>query len=174
MRCPGCDSNLRTIGYEGIDIESCAVCGGEWLDADELGKIVRIREQRFSAAERSAIDAGARIPGIPVAEIEREVVCPHCGVTTEPINYGGDTGIIINRCRGCRGIWVDSGELEKIQVLVEAWKDNLPADLRKYGPKLDEIAEQLETSNRVVVSQLPGVAGFINAVVNGILDVGGL
>ena len=91
---------------------------------------------------------------------------------TGPINYGGDTGIIINRCGKCDGIWVDAGELENIQMLVEAWKDNLPADLRKYGPRLDEVTAELEASNNVVVSQLPLVAGFINAAINGILDIG--
>ena len=102
----------------------------------------------------------------------REVLFAALGVLTGAINYGGDTGIIINRCGKCDGIWLDTGELANIQMLVQAWKDNLPADLRKHGPRLDEVAAELEASNKVVVSQLPLVAGFINAAINGILDIG--
>lgn len=171
MHCPACESKLATITYEGVEFETCNTCGGCWLDADELGQIVRLREKRFTAEQRSAIDTAGRIPGLPVESIERELTCPGCNASTGPINYGGDTGIIIDRCPKCRGIWLDVGELEHIQMLVEAWKDGLPEDLRSYGPLLDRVAGELEASNQVTVSTLPLVAGFINAVINGILDV---
>ena len=171
MLCPTCDSTLSTVIYEGIEIATCDVCGGCWLDADELGRIVRLREQRFTAEQRMAIDTTAQIHGIPVEDIERHIICPGCRASTGPINYGGDTGIIINRCGQCHGIWLDVGELEHIQMLVEAWKDGLPDDLRTYGPVLDRVADELEASNQVTVSTLPLVAGFINAAVNGVLDI---
>jgi Zn-finger nucleic acid-binding protein len=171
MRCPNCDSSLSTIDYEGVAIETCGVCGGEWLDADELGHVVRIREAHFSDEERRAIDSAAKIPGIPWQDIDRDIACPHCDTPTGPINYGADTGIIVDRCPQCHGIWLDASELEKIQILVESWKDNLPEDLRKYGARLGEVANEMETANKVAVSRLPLVGVFINAVVNGILDV---
>ena len=171
MRCPGCESTLSTIEYEGIAVETCGTCSGCWLDADELGQIVRIREQRFSPEQWSSIDTVAKIPGIPIEEIERDIVCPTCGTPTGPLNYGGDTGIIIDRCPKCRGIWLDMGELESIQMLIESWKDSLPADLRTNGPLLDRVADELRTGNRVAVSNLPLVGGFLNALINGILDI---
>lgn len=171
MRCPSCDSSLSTIDYEGVAIETCGVCSGEWLDADELGQIVRIREKRFNDEERRAIDASAKIPGIPWPDIERAITCPGCGAATGPINYGGDTGIIIDRCPSCHGIWLDASEIEKIQVLVETWKDNLPEDLRTYGPRLEEVAAALERDNHVAVSGVPLVGSFINAAVTGLLDL---
>ncbi len=168
MHCPACKSTLSTVTYEGIELDTCNKCSGCWLDADELGHIVRLREQRFTAEQQSAIDTAGRIPGIPVDDNERDIVCPGCGTVTGPINYGGDTGIIIDRCPECRGIWLDVGELEHIQMLVEAWKDGLPEDLRTYAPMLDRVAEELEASNEVTV---PHAAGFINAGINGILDI---
>ena len=171
MQCPACDATLSMVTYEGVEVGHCNVCGGCWLDADELGRIVSLREKRFTAAQRSAIDTAGRIPGIPVDDIERDIVCQGCKASTGPINYGGDTGIIINRCPQCRGIWLDVGELEHIQMLVEAWKDGLPDDLRTYRPMLDRVAEELDASNQVTVSTLPLVAGFINAAINGVLDI---
>ncbi len=172
MRCPGCESTLSTVEYEGVAVETCGTCSGCWLDADELGQIVRIREQRFSPEQLSSIDTAAKIPGIPVKDIERNIVCPSCGTLTGPLNYGGDTGITIDRCPKCRGIWLDKGELESIQMLVESWKDSLPDDLRKYGSLLDRVADESTTGERVTLSSLPVVGGFINAVINGILDIG--
>ncbi len=83
----------------------------------------------------------------------------------------GGQGIIIDRCPECHGIWLDGGELEKVQVLVESWKDGLPEDLKKYGPKLQKVATELESRNKVAVSRLPLIGGFVNAMVGGILDL---
>ena len=171
MRCPRCDTTLSTIDYEGVAIETCSSCGGEWLDDTELGHIVRIREETFSAEERRVLEGATRIPGIPVVDAERGIVCPTCSATTVPVNYGGDTGVIIDRCPECRGIWLDGGELEKIQVLTERWKDELPEDLKKYGARLEKVATELEGRNKIAVSRLPLIGGFVNAMVNGILDL---
>ena len=171
MRCPACKSTLSAVQYEGITVEICGMCSGCWLDADELGRIVRIREQRFSPEQLSSIDTAVKIPGIPIQDIQRDIACPSCGTPTGPLNYGGDTGIVVDRCPDCRGIWLDVGELESIQILVESWKDSLPDDLRTYGPVLDRVDEELRNGNRVAVSGLPLVAGFINAIISGILDV---
>ncbi|GAH31572.1 unnamed protein product, partial [marine sediment metagenome] len=168
--CPGCKSTLRTIQYEGITIETCEKCGGNWLDADELGKIVRIREEKFDEEERRAIAESTTITGVHLEDVDRDLACPKCGGTTDAINYGGDTGIILDRCTGCGGFWLDAGEIEKVQMVIEGWKDMLPDDLKKYGPKLREVEVQVDRATDVEISKLPVVGGFINAAINGILD----
>ena len=35
--------------------------------------------------------------------------CPKCGSDLDEINY---QGVMIDRCNECKGIWLDSGELE--------------------------------------------------------------
>ena len=171
MRCPHCNSTLKTIDYEGVTIETCNTCGGEWLDDKELGHIVRIREETFSDEERRALEGATKIPGIPMADVDREIVCPSCSARTVPLNYGGDTGVIIDRCPDCHGIWLDRGELEKIQMLVESWKDDLPEALQKYGPRLQQVATEMERRNKVTVSRIPLVGGLFNAMVGGMLNL---
>ena len=39
--------------------------------------------------------------------------CPKCGTDLEEINH---QNVMIDKCSGCKGIWLDSGELE---LLVE-------------------------------------------------------
>ncbi len=171
MKCPKCQRTMSTISYEGIEIESCPGCGGEWLDAEELGKAVRIREQKFSESERRAIAESTTITGVKLANVDRDLLCPKCGGTTDAVNYGGDTGIVIDRCTGCRGFWLDEAELEKVQMLVEGWEDKLPEDLQQYGPRLRDVAARVDRDDDVSISRLPLVGPFINACINGILDL---
>lgn len=167
MKCPNCQATLETINYEGIRIETCNGCQGEWLDAEELKHVVKAREVRFDKQERRAIAKSTTIQGVKLDEADRDLPCPKCGGQTDAINYGGDSGIIIDRCTGCRGIWLDAQELERIQMLVEGWDDGLQADLAKYAPRLRKIAAEVDSRDDVSVSRF----GFMNAVINGILDI---
>lgn len=167
MNCPNCRTPLSTIDYEGIQIETCRSCGGEWLDSDELLHVTRAREARFSPEERRAIAESTTIEGVVLKDVDHDLICPKCGSTSDPVNYGGNTGLIIDRCTTCHGIWLDADELEKVQMLVEGWEDKLPDDLAEYGPELRRIRGRLDQADDVSVSRF----GFVNAAINGILNL---
>ena len=167
MQCPNCNSTLETIDYEGIKIETCPECEGQWLDASELRHIVNAREVRFNEEERLAIAAATKITPVQVEKQDRDLPCPKCGGQTDTLNYGGDTGIMIDKCTGCGGFWLDAGELERIQMVVEGWQDGLPDVLRKHGPRLRQIAAEVEQRSKVKVSRL----SFVNAIINGVMNV---
>lgn len=172
MFCPHCTHALRTIQYEGVEIETCDGCGGEWLDDGELGKIVRIREVRFDGNQRRAVAEATAITPVKLEKVDRDLTCPKCGGTTDALNYGGDTGIIIDRCTSCRGLWLDGAELEKIQMLVEGWNDQLPDDLAQYAPMLHDVSARMDREDDVETARLPLVGRYVNAMVNRILDFG--
>jgi Zn-finger nucleic acid-binding protein len=171
MNCPVCHIPLRPIHYEGVDLENCDRCGGEWLDAGELGKINKIREMRFSPEERRAVVAAASITPVILRDVDRDLHCPKCGGTSDPLNYGGDSGIIIDRCVSCHGLWLDGDELEKIQMLVEGWDDALPDDLDRYSAMLHDVAVQADRHDDAAPSRIPFAKGLINALVNRVLDL---
>ena len=173
MNCPNCQGSLRPITYEGIKVETCPSCGGEWLDADELGKVVKIREQKFSEEQRRAIAESTTYTGVALKDADRDLTCPKCrgGSRTDAVNYGGGSGIVIEKCPSCRGIWLDKEELEKIQTLVEGWDDKLPEDLKKHGKMLRQIAVKMDEADDVHPSTLPVVGPSINVMINGILDL---
>ena len=104
--------------------------------------------------------------------MDDDLRCPKCGGTCDAINYGGDTGIILDRCNSCSGMWADGRELEKIQQVVEGWEDKLPEDLKQYGPMLRQVEADVDRRDDVRVSRLPLVGGWINSMINGVLDVG--
>ncbi len=169
MQCPVCRETLRTIEYEGIEIETCDECEGEWLDHGELPKILQRREVQFDEEERRALVNATKIKGVPLKDVDRDLPCPKCGATTDAINYGGNTGIILDRCTGCKGIWFDGGELEKVQMLIEGWEETIGQDVKKHAPDLRRI------ERKVATSELRGrrrgfYAGFLSLISGGILD----
>lgn len=167
MKCPGCSATMQTITYEGIQIESCGSCGGEWLDAGELGHVVRARETLFSPEERRAVAAATAITPVDLMGEDRNLTCPKCGGLTDARNYGGDSGMVIDRCSECGGIWLDADELENTQRLIEGWEDGLPEDLKQFGPRLRQVEVDVKNRTHVNISRFR----FINAVINGILDL---
>jgi Zn-finger nucleic acid-binding protein len=158
-------------------IETCDSCNGEWLDGDEIKKITDLREQHFDAETRRAIAESHSYDGTSGLHVhDKNLVCPKCGITTDPINYGGGSGIIIERCCSCKGFWLDDQELEKVQMLVEGWEDALPDDLRQYRGTLTNVAGTTETrieadEREAGPSKTPIVGPFINACINGIIDI---
>lgn len=169
MKCPSCQQSLQTIDYEGIAIDLCDGCGGHWLDSGELRHIVKAREVRFDPESRRAAVAATKVPGIALEDVDQTSICPKCDVEMTPVNYGGDSGIIIDRCDTCRGVWLQQGELEKTQMVVESWEDNLPDDLARHRAALRKI--EVETGAQGAAT--PSRFGFVNAAINGIVDAFG-
>jgi Zn-finger nucleic acid-binding protein len=125
-QCPRCTADLATVDYAGVEIETCPACRGEWLDADELRQIVQQAEARFEPEEIVQLNqARADLFRARPIEVER-MVCPKCpGIGLRAFNYAATSGIILDKCPSCGGIWLDHGEMEMVQALVDEWKGYL-------------------------------------------------
>ena len=44
MKCPKCGMNLVEIDYKTIKVDRCSGCEGVWLDAGELGQVVKLEK----------------------------------------------------------------------------------------------------------------------------------
>ena len=164
MKCPRCRSVLRVVEYDGIQIEVCSDCRGEWLHAEELEKIVEHHDHVFSARDIAALETVNR-PLTPMEEQDRDILnCPHCEtIEMERFNYADASDLQLHKCPECGGIWADKDQLEKVEELVDGWKTSLTEDTAKYGPILKKIAaeERKELDRDVSISRF--------AVVNTIL-----
>ena len=143
MKCPRCRSVLRVVEYDGIQVEVCSDCRGEWLHAEELEKIVEHHDHVFS---------------------DRDILnCPHCEtIEMERFNYADASDLQLHKCPECGGIWADKDQLEKVEELVDGWKTSLTEDTAKYGPILKKIAaeERKELDRDLTISRF----GFVNTV----------
>jgi Zn-finger nucleic acid-binding protein len=160
---------MRTVEYEGVQVEACDACGGHFLDADELGMIVRRREEQFSPEACQAIAEAGPIEGVPMPELEREVECPACSGAMMPFNYSNDSGIILDRCPDCGGYWLDAKELEKAQMAVEGWEARVPQVVERFKGEFTRIEMANDDVGKVSPCRIPVIGGFINAVVSGIV-----
>jgi Zn-finger nucleic acid-binding protein len=163
MNCPRCRSVLASVDFEGVTIEACPDCKGEWLFAGELESIVEHHSKVFSPQEIAKIDAVNEEFFTAEKNDHDELNCPDCvDVRMEHFNYGDTSGIILHKCEECGGIWTDKDQLEKVEELVDGWKDCLKQDVAKYGSILDKVEtkEQADLDNAVSISRF----GFVNAV----------
>ena len=163
MKCPRCGSILQSVENDGQMVEACTDCKGEWLHAGELQKLVEHHDEVFTQQEIESLDAvNKEIETVELADHD-ELNCPVCEtVRMEHFNYGDTSGIILHKCMECGGIWMDKGELQKVEEVVDGWKSDLRKDSATYGAvvKKIEVEEQAELDRDVSISRF----GFVNAV----------
>jgi hypothetical protein len=163
MKCPRCGSTLNSIQYDGVQIEVCPGCGGEWLHSGELQKIVEHHAEVFTPKEIASIDAVNKEIFTAEKDDHDELNCPHCeNVRMEHFDYGNTSGIVLHKCIECGGVWTDKDQLKKVEELVDGWKEYLNQDSAKYGSVLKkiELKEQQDLDKGVSISRF----GFVNAV----------
>ena len=115
MYCPRCKLPLRRVDYEGVDADMCDNCWGFWLDTGELEQVLDRRDLEFSPAERAQIlevryasKTGATTP----------VQCPRCEWTMGRVHHDESVHLVIDCCSD-HGVWLDTGEIKKVQALAE-------------------------------------------------------
>jgi len=168
LNCPACTAPLQPVDYEGASIHTCNGCGGEFLAGTALAHIVHTRDETFAPDIRLATEERSPTQGIPDSESKRQVDCPACSNPMNVVNYATDTGIYIDKCAACGGVWLDGSELEHIQALSERWQDEAPEQIRGIASQL-ETARQRAAANAGASFQGSRFA-FVNAVINRLLD----
>jgi Zn-finger nucleic acid-binding protein len=134
MQCPRCSQRLRTTTSGGVHIEECPDCNGLWLAEDELRRLKDAVDPDLSWMDFELWQHPDRFHVTPAP-----VECPSCGRQIAAIDYGNTT-IEVDYCTHCRGVWLDSGELDKIvHALTE---ELLTKDVSRYvRASIDEARE---------------------------------
>ncbi len=172
MQCGSCGAGMETIQYEGVEIDVCSGCNGIWLDAGELEKIVKKREETFDQKTVDELNALVKQShAMPAAEIARKVVCPKCQKDMTPANYQYSSNIIIDRCPDGHGVWLDPGELDKVQVYREQWMDEMEKNRSHYEQLAQKV--KLESEQRIRETGKVRVSHFnvINSLLSGIVKL---
>lgn len=176
MDCPKCRIELTTCEVESLELDLCPECGGTWFDQDELRKAkdmadANLRWMDFDIWRHE--DRYALAPGLQ---------CPRCAVDMCSLDYD-DTGVRVDTCATCGGVWLDRDEFERIirsledELSRKPTNELLAASLREAlevvaGPRspvsewrdLRQLLRLL--SLRLAVDQ-PGLQKRINAVLGG-------
>lgn len=161
MKCPVCAEPLSPYSYAAQIIDVCHTCGGAWFDPMEMGPVITELAKQEDIQGLQTKDAlTSEAP--KQSKTEQQKLCPRCNIPTLTFNYSYDSGIFLNRCPSCEGIWVDPGELRRL------------AQYAKGNPAIQAFAKELALHNKKKTSRfhrfltsrpLSGcVAGFYFAI----------
>lgn len=114
MKCPKCNKNLEGIKINSVKVDRCKNCGGLWFDKDKL-KIVRDHRDE----NLSWLDFDLWKDRNKLTTSGKSIDCPRDGKPLFKIKYNG-TGVMVDVCLNCRGIWLDKNELDKIISALKA------------------------------------------------------
>lgn len=126
------DNNLACVNgcgflnpnrYEGVDVSVCPQCKGIWLTFDNLNQIIRTQSRAWTESQKAQILPQTHKAGVPEEEQNRHLNCPECKEPMPAFNYQYSSGIILNKCKHGHGVWLDYGELNKIQIYKETLKN---------------------------------------------------
>jgi Zn-finger nucleic acid-binding protein len=154
MLCPRCQSDLRETIYEGVIVDTCGKCEGEWLDKAEILLINKAREVVFSEQEQTKVKGAQEVVTTELKQPEKPLICPRCNVPLKVLNYAYSTGIIVDRCIKCDGLWLDKDELEHIQIVIEEWEKETPELEAKFIPALAQMKEEYDEKRKKHIDEI--------------------
>ncbi len=109
MNCPKCKHYMRTIVYEGVEVNRCSECYGIWFDRFELQDLKVL-------AGSEVIDMGD--PDIGQQQNRNtEAVCPRCDVPMTVESDKRQPHIRFEKCPECKGVYFDAGEFRDYKEL---------------------------------------------------------
>jgi len=104
--CPRDGTVLRTerwqSGRRRVEVDRCLKCRGLFLDEGEI-KLLTGNRRLHNLLRRPAI-----------IDLDSQLKCPDCKEMME----GENAGLVrVDVCLGCFGLWLDAGELQRLQAL---------------------------------------------------------
>lgn len=108
MRCPKCSSDLTPWSLDSVTVDECRNCEGIWFDEDELRQVKDSADPDLNWMD---FDIWAESAAIAVAGGDTQ--CPRCQVAMHVLEYDS-TGVQIEYCHTCSGVWLDKGKLASI------------------------------------------------------------
>ena len=112
MNCPSCKLKLQRIQYEGLNIRQCGECRGHLVTFSRLKSI----QARRRNSENDLLDEVVE-EGVDTLDKLR---CPTCLRRMEKrTKRMGTLQFLIDQCRDCEHLWLDKGELAKLQVIYQ-------------------------------------------------------
>jgi len=150
MLCPHCKIKLNSAILHNTEIDYCPVCLGLWFEEDELRWA---KDEKDKDLRWLDIDLWKNKKDFKISRGIR--LCPSCRLPLYEVYYG-DSGVIVDVCNLCHGIWLDRAEFKKIIIWLKEKADKEVLDdyvknlLKEFGeifigpePLRDEILDFL-------------------------------
>lgn len=120
MKCPIDNNELTKETYENaVEIDSCNLCHGAWLDKGELEKIQEVKVNDYESELSRITDHVGNAFSMAKSQNKAAVNCPVCDTELERREYGYSSQILIDSCIQGHGVWLDKSELKALEVFYE-------------------------------------------------------
>ena len=109
MDCPKCEGKLVEKTYGRVRVDRCVDCEGIWFDANEVRALVAHATRQKDDVPQTAAKGKSVLD-------DATGRCPHCVDTLDRVESLAVAGLHYDRCRTCRGAWLDAGEIDQIMA----------------------------------------------------------
>ncbi len=106
IKCPADGANFAEEKTKFFSYDECTQCSGIWIGPESLAQL-RGSDYAVSFPSHSYIADKNMVIN------ERGLVCPLDGTVMHEFEY---TGVLIDICSECDGIWLDANELNQIKT----------------------------------------------------------
>ena len=119
MKCPRTRTPLKKVSVGKVPVYISEACGGVLFENQMLKSFECPNDKRGKALATHLSQFHSEL-----ADLKERVSCPLC-IDTVMLRrfYSPLHAVEIDECPGCGAIWLDTGELEKLQSLMLSEKD---------------------------------------------------
>jgi uncharacterized protein len=115
--CPVCKKTLDSAIFHEVEADFCPQCLGIWFDEDELALAKDASDKSINWVD---FDLWKEINSFVISRDEK--ICPSCRLPLYETEYG-KSGMTVDLCNACKGIWLDRGEFKKLIQYLRSGKD---------------------------------------------------
>ena len=107
--CPKCNSESMKLGdLDAHLILQCEKCHGLLVPSPDFADVVASRRRNFRGAENKPVPLDQN-------DLRKRSKCPQCLNEMDVHPYHGPGNVVIDSCEQCGLVWLDAGELAKIE-----------------------------------------------------------
>ncbi|MBN1589947.1 MAG: zf-TFIIB domain-containing protein [Pirellulales bacterium] len=146
MKCPNCNLQLRRILYEGMPVFRCMRCHGyllgerrlEGIKSSPLTSIEQLKQEVINEAQ---------------ADTEKPIRCPRCLRKMEKRFIEEPAALHVDACRECGHVWLDGGELARLQLSHEMQPQAQEA--RRFRERIRSMTAEEKATFEANIKKLP-------------------
>ena len=109
MKCPSCAGQLVRTTYEGLPVFRCDACFGYLMGQKRIDGIKRSRGKSVEQLKQETLSE--------IGEDTKTIVrCPRCRMKMKKQLLSEPVSLHVDWCKQCDLVWLDGGELARMQL----------------------------------------------------------
>jgi Zn-finger nucleic acid-binding protein len=172
IKCPACEGRLYPVNWHGTELDICnAGCYGIWFDYGELQAVEQsdtsdnIDQAFVGTYHRRPVQEDMKAP-------ERH--CPQDNKVLTRYEWNVGTGLVMDSCPQCHGIWLDAGELKGFVGYIKRFREEPPTLDPMLQARMASVQRQVKQQYDSAIKEaalltVPWDIAFLDDVLRGVL-----